>query len=458
MLTNGPEAHIGQILEVPIPRPRKRMEVVNHPSYYSLRNEIIYFLNQQKRAKKRKIKTAAPAIARYGLEKVNLEIGFIGLTDCAPLVVAQELGFFRQYGLEEVLLRREPSWKAIVDGIETGGLDAAQMVAGMPLSMTLGLGGKDPMPTVTSLVLSRNGNAITIKRSLYERGAQSLGSLKSVLKETPEQRHTFGVVHPASMHNLLLRYWLASGNINPDQDVNLTVIPPAQMVANLKAGNIDGYCVGEPWNTRAVLDGDGVVLATDIDIWPSHPEKVLGVREDWIEQHPKTHMALVRALIEACEYCDDRRNRSQIVELLSQNKYVGVAPEYIRPGFLDPYDAGTEHPASILRFNQFFVDHSPCPTRAEGLWILTQFARWGLTPFPKNWVEITERVRRFDLYGQAARELGLPDAEPDLKPFALFDGIMFNPNTPLDYLNQFNLKVPVQVQEILIDSSKNKAA
>lgn len=459
MLTNGPEAHIGQILDVKIPRPRKRMEVVNHPSYYSLRNEMIYFLNQQKRNKKRKQRTAAPAIARNGLEKVNLEIGFIALTDCAPLAVAQEQGFFKKHGLEEVVLRREPSWKAIVDGVQSGQLDAAQMVAGMPLSMTLGLGGKSPLPTVSALVLSRNGNAITVQRSLYEAGATNLQTLQSVLHQSPEKRHTFGMVHPASMHNLLLRYWLAAGGINPDQDVDLAMIPPAQMFSNLKAGNIDGYCVGEPWNSRAVQEGIGVVLATDVDIWPSHPEKVLGLREDWIEAYPKTHMALVRALLEACEYCDDRRNRSHIVELLSQNEYVGVAPEYLRPGFLDLYDTGTGgNLSSILRFNQFFVDSSPCPTRAEGLWILTQMARWGFTPFPKNWVEITERVRRFDLYGAVARELGLPDAEPDNKPFTLFDGVKFDPNAPLDYLSQFNFGHPIQIQEILIDGPRSMAA
>ncbi len=459
MLTNGPEAHIGQILDVPIPRPRKRMEVVNHPSYYSLRNEIVYFLNQQKRAKKRKIKTAAPAIARHGLEKVNLEIGFVGLTDCAPLVVAHELGFFKKYGLEEVKLSREPSWKAIAEGIETGRLDAAQMVAAMPLSLTIGVGGKRPMPTMTALVLSRNGNAITVRRSLFEQGATSLANLKTVLNQTPDQRHTFGVVHQTSMHNLMLRYWLAAGGIHPDQDVELMVIPPTQMVSNLKAGNIDGYCVGEPWNNHAVLDGDGVVLATDNDIWPSHPEKVLGVREDWAEQYPKTHLALVQALIEACEYCDDRRHRGEIVELLSQNKYVGVPPQYLRPGFLEPYVTGQgRSAASILRFNQFFIDHSSCPNRAEALWILTQLARWGITPFPKNWVEITERVRRFDLYGQAARELGLPDAEPDPKPFALFDGVMFDPNAPLDYLNHLSFGQPLNIQEILLDKPQSDAA
>src|SRR4028119_1152328 len=163
MLTNGPESHIGQIIDVDIPRPRHRMEVVNHPSYYTLRNEMIYFLNQQKKDKLRKA-GKVQVVARNGLEKVNLEIGFIPLTDCAPLVVAKEKGFFEKYGLEEVTLIREPSWQAIAKGIVTGRLDAAQMVAGMPLTLTIGAGNKPPVPTVTALTLSRNGNAITLSK------------------------------------------------------------------------------------------------------------------------------------------------------------------------------------------------------------------------------------------------------------------------------------------------------
>jgi nitrate/nitrite transport system ATP-binding protein len=452
MLTNGPEAHIGQILEVPIPRPRHRMEVVNHPSYYALRNEIVYFLNQQKRDKKRKAKQPV-AIARHGLEKVNLDIGFIPLTDCAPLVVAKEKGFFAKHGLEEVNLCREPSWKAICEGVATKRLDAAQMVAGMPLAMTLGFGGKPPLPMISALILSRNGNAITLDRDLYDAGVRSLADFKQLVDHTFDRVHTLGIVHPASMHNLLLRYWLATGGIDPDQDVSLAVIPPPQMVANLIANNIDGYCAGEPWNSRAVHEKQGVVLATDLDIWAGHPEKILGVREDWVNQHPQTHIALVKALLEACEYCDDRRNREEILELLCRPEYVGSAPAYTRPGFIDPYDRGMgDEPRMHLRFNQFYVDQSNCPGRVEGLWILTQLARWGITPFPKNWVEILERNRRLDLYGEAARELGLPDTEPDRDAFALFDEKLFNPDDPIGYLNSFEIRHPLRIEEINLDS------
>jgi nitrate/nitrite transport system ATP-binding protein len=237
LLTNGPEAHIGQIVEVPFPRPRSRMDVVNHPDYYALRGEIVYFLNQQKRAKLRKSKPAV-AVSRNGLEKVNLEIGFIPLTDCAPLVVAKEMGFFEKYGLTEVTLNREPSWKAIADGIVSGRLDAAQMVAGMPLGLTLGMHHQPPLPVTTAMTLSRNGNAVVLSKKFLDQGVRTLEDFKAVLDRTPDRTHTLGVVHESSMHNLMLRYWLASGDIDPDRDVSLTVIPPAQMVSNLKAGTL----------------------------------------------------------------------------------------------------------------------------------------------------------------------------------------------------------------------------
>jgi nitrate/nitrite transport system ATP-binding protein len=458
MLTNGPEARIGQILDVRIPRPRARMEVVNHPSYYALRNEMIYFLNQQKRAKKRKSLAPAAAIAANGLEKVNLDIGFMPLSDAAPLVVAKEMGFFEKHGLTQVNLIREPSWKAIIDGMTDKTLDAAQMVAGLPLAMTLGLGGAAPCPIASALTLSRNGNAITLDKRYFNQGVRTLADLKAAIANNPDHVPTLGIVHPASMQNLMLRYWLASAGIDPYEAVNLVVIPPSQMVSNLIGGNIDGFCAGEPWNTRAVQEGHGFMIATDLEVWPSHPEKVLGVRNGWAEEYPQTHIALVKALLEACEYCDDRRHRTDIAQLLTKPEYIGTNLEYIRPGFIDPLDRGMgEPPASPLRYHQFHVDQSNFPSRAEGLWILTQLARWGITPFPRNWIEILERTRRVDLYGAAARALELPDIEPNRGPFALFDGVVFNPDEPLPYLNGFPIHGPISIEEVILDGVETPA-
>lgn len=452
MLTNGPEAHIGQILEVPIPRPRERLEVVKHPQYYNLRNEIIYFLNQQKQAKKRQAQQTpvSVGISRNSLEKVQLDIGFMPLTDAAPLIIAQEKGFFAKYGLEKVTLTRAGSWNEIAKNVATGKLDAAQMLAGMPLAMTLGAGGKTPTCIVNALNLSRNANAVIFSKNLYNQGVRKPADLKAVINANPDKIITLGVVHPTSMQNLILRYWLAAAGINPDTDVSLSVIPPTQMVQELKAGNIDGYCAGEPWNYIAVHENLGFVAATALEIWSGQPKKVLGVREDWAEQHPNTYQALIKALLEACQYCDEQRNREEILKLICLPEYLDINPIYVRPGFIGPYDRGNgTQPQELTGYNQFYLNKTNYPHRTEILWMATQLARWGLVEFPKNWVQIIERVCRADLFGAAARDLGLLDIGWD-DPIHLFDGKVFNPSEPIEYLKSMEIKREVRVSEVLI--------
>jgi bicarbonate transport system ATP-binding protein len=448
MLTNGPESKIGQILEVDIPRPRKRLEVVEHPSYYSLRSEMIYFLNQQKRVKKLRAQKHT-AIARHGLEKVNLQLGFVPLTACAPLAIAKEKGLFHKHGLDEVSLVRESSWRGIVDGISGGYVDAAQMPSGMPAWLTLGGNNDTPISIVTALTMARNGNAITLKEELFKGNIRTLDEFHEFILNTPEKRHNFGMVHPSSMHNLLLRYWLAAGGIDPDRDVNLMTIPPAQMVVDLKAGTIDGYCVGEPWNYRAASEGLGFTIASDLGIWNGHPGKVLGVREDWAATYPNTHIALIKALLEACAYCADPNNVNEIRQLLSRKEYLGMKAEYIT--LADPInDTGYHDPHQEYAHPQFFGKGVNRPSRTEQLWIITQMARWGIVPFPRNWVEILERLCRLGSFSTAARELGV-EVDYHRHPIELFDGIPFNPQDPIAYLNSLKIKRPISVAEIIGD-------
>ncbi|MBD2625275.1 ABC transporter ATP-binding/substrate-binding protein [Trichormus variabilis] len=447
MLTNGPEAHIGQILEVPIPRPRQRLEVVNHPSYYNLRNEIIYFLNQQKQAKKRQKQPTAPAIiSNNNLEKVHLEIGYIPLTQAAPLIIAKEKGFFTEYGLE-VNLNCETTWKDIAKGVATGKLDAAQMVAGMPLAMTLGAGDKTPVSMVTAMTLSRNGSAITFSQELLNAGVKNLADFQAIINADLDKTHTLGVVHPASMQNLLLRYWLAAGGIQPDMDVSLMVIPPQEMVTSLQDRKIDGYCVGEPWNSHAVDQNLGFIIAITSELWNGHPDKVLGVREDWAQENPQTHLALVKALLAACEYCDDIRNREEVLKLISQPDYLGSNSLHLRPGLIDTYQHG--HQNKPQTSHQFYFNKANYPDRNEMLWILTQLARWGLVAFPKNWVEVIDRVCRPDVFGAAAREMGILDIGREEK-IKLFDGKIFNPSEPIEYLKSLEIKRQLRVEEVFI--------
>ncbi|MGB7415586.1 MAG: nitrate ABC transporter ATP-binding protein [Thermosynechococcaceae cyanobacterium] len=443
MLTNGPGSNIGQILEVDIPRPRKRLEVVEHPSYYSLRSEIIYFLNQQKKIKKLRARSVA-VVARHGLEKVNLDLGFVPLVACAPLAIAKEKGLFTKHGLDEVTLVRETSWRGITDGMRGGFIDAAQMPSGMPLWLSLGARDKPPVPMVTALTMTRNGNAITISKRFVDQGVKTLDDFRAYLKKTSDRPHRLGIVHRSSMHNLLLRYWLAAGGIDPDRDVSLKTIPPAQMVADLKAGTIDGFCIGDPWNLRAEIEGTGAIIATDMEVWSNHPGKVLGVREDWANAYPNTHIALVKALLEACQYCADPSNAAEICQILAGREYLGMPEKYIQLNRPDTASMRYSH-------HLFYGDQYNRPSRTEQLWHMVELARWGDTPFPRNWVEILERLCRIGVFSNAARELGL-EISYSRQPIQLFDGTTFTADDPIDYLNHVEIKRDFTMADIILDA------
>jgi bicarbonate transport system ATP-binding protein len=443
MLTNGPASKIGGILEVDIPRPRKRLEAVKHPSYYQLRSEIIYFLNQQKRVKKMRARKVA-VVPKHGLEKVNLEIGFVPLTACAPVAVAQEKGFFTKHGLDEVSLVRESSWRGIADGMVNGFLDGAQMPSGLPLWLTLGGNSTGTVPIVSSLTMTRNGNAITLCKRFQDQGIKNLADFKEMLRQSPDQQHRMGVVHPASMHNMLLRYWLASSGIDPDKDVELKMIPPAQMVVDLKAGTIDGFCVGDPWNLRAEKEGVGFTIANDIDLWSGHPGKVLGVREDWAAAYPNTHIALTKALLEACMYCADPKNSEEIRKILAQREYVGTNINYIQL-----FNPDIEHVHHL-----FAGDAVNRPIRTEYLWQMTQMARWGDVPFPRNWVEVVEKICQVGVFSTAARELGLADLSYSRTGIKLFDGSTFDADDPVGYLNNLEIKRNITMAEIAMTTPR----
>ena len=347
---------------------------------------------------------------------------------------------------------RETSWRGIVDGIIGGYLDGAQMPAAMPTWLTAGGYQNQPVPVVSGLTMTRNGNAISLSKKLYDKGVYTAADFKRVLLESSTETHTLGIVHPSSIHNLLLRYWLAANNINPDKDVHLTTIPPAQMVADLKAGSIDGYCISEPWNIRAAMEGIGFSIATDLEIWDGHPGKVFGVREDWAIAYPNTHVALVKALLEACAYCADPKHAREICELLAGRKYLSTNLDYIRLG--DPEDKTCTIGNPVEYSHQiFFGDRLNRPSRTEHLWMMTQMARWGDIPFPRNWVEILERVCRVSVFSTAARELGY-EVNYQREPITLFDGQTFNADDPIAYLNQVMIHNNFTIAEVHLSTPK----
>ena len=460
-LTNGPGSRIGNILEVDIPRPRQRMTVVHHPSYYSLRSEIIYFLNRQKRVKHWQAKPHK-VLAAHGLEKVNLDLGFIPLTACAPLAIAEAKGFFAKHGLDGVQLVRETSWRGVTDGFVDQTLDAALMPSGMPTWMAAGGHGGDPLPIVTALTISRNGNEVTLAKRLSDAGVHSVEDYRNWLQSHNREPHTLGIVHPASMHNLLLRYWLAASGIDPDKDVHLQALPPAQMLADLKDGSIDGFCCGEPWNLRASRDRHGVPIAGDLEIWNGHPGKVLGVREDWALAYPNTHIALTKALLEACQFCSDPNNWPEMADLLSDRRYLGIKPDLIHFSTGSKVAEGSHGPTTSSEQGEphhlFFGAGVNRPSRSEHLWILTQLARWAEIPFPRNYVEILERICNVSVYSTAARELGFEDVTYQRSAIELFDGHPFDGNDPIGYLNSVSVHRDFSVAEIPLGVPRPLAA
>jgi bicarbonate transport system ATP-binding protein len=450
MLTNGPASKVGRILEVDLPRPRKRLEAVKHPSYYQLRSEIIYFLNQQKQVKKMRSRKVQ-VVTGHGLEKINLELGFVPLTACAPMIVAKEKGFFAKHGLDEVSLVRESSWRGVVDGLTGGYIDAAAMPSGMPLWITLGGAGAQSVPVVSSLTMSRNGNAITLGKRFQDQGVKTLEDFRDMIRRSPDQPHRMGVVHPSSMHNLLLRYWLASAGIDPDRELSLKQIPPAQMVVDLKGGTIDGFCVGDPWNLRAEMEGIGFTIARDIDIWDGHPGKVLGCRADWAAAYPNTFIALTKALLDACQYCGDPANAQEIRAILARKEYLGTSMDFIHLGGPQDVVPGVES----IAHHVFSGEGVNRPSRTEHLWHMVEMARWGDVPFPRNWVEVLEHTCTVGVFSTAARELGLTEISYNRGSIQLVDGTTFNTDDPIRYLNELAIKRDVTMAEIPLNASRS---
>jgi nitrate/nitrite transport system ATP-binding protein len=447
MMTNGPSASVGQVLEVNLERPRDRLALAEDPAYNHYRAEVVKFLHERHRnpAKSlvnapaapaatcarvyqlpaRKVFAASPS-GRH-LEKRQLSLGFIPLTDCAPLIVAREKGFFARRGLF-VELSRESSWANIRDKVCTGMLDGAQMLAAMPLASAVD--DRHCQPMVTALSLDLNGNAITVSRELYGRmlatGEDDLDTARGsarALRQVIEQdraasrpKLTFAVVYPESSHNYLLRYWMADAGIDPDADVRLTVVPPPQVGHYLRAGLIAGYCVGEPWNTHAVSQGLGRTLITSHDIWNNHPEKVFAVTRTWAQSNPNTHQAVVTALLEACVWLDDPVNRRETCELLSQGRYVNAPVEILEKSLMGTLQfSSDEQPRAAPDYNVFHRYAANFPWRSHALWFLSQMVRWGQLEAIIDHDAIANTVYRPDVFRAAAAALRLPCPETDYK-------------------------------------------
>ncbi len=427
------------------------------------------------------------------LEKEDLTLGFIKLTDMAPLAVAYELGYFEDEGLF-VTLEAQANWKVLLDGVISGQLDGAHMLAGQPLAATIGYGTEAHIITPFSMDL--NGNAITVSNEIWEEMKPnvsvmddgrpqhpiSASALVPVVEDYKDQGIPFnmGMVFPVSTHNYEIRYWLAAGGLEPGYyspqdisgqigaDVLLSVTPPPQMPATMEAGTIFGYAVGEPWNQQAVFKGIGVPVITDYDMWKNNPEKVFGITAEFAEENPNTTLALTKALIRAAMWLDenDNANRPEAVEILARSEYVGADYEVIAnsmTGFFE-FEKGDVRPAPD--FNVFFRYNATYPFYSDAIWYLTQMRRWGQIAEPKSdewFFETAAEVYRPDIYLEAARmlvdegianEADFPwdsDGFKDPTPAGdIIDGIPYDGRQPNAYID--SLPIGLKGEQIVVGS------
>ncbi len=438
------------------------------------------------------LKAAAAAIAlsapQWSLaaepEKEELKFGFIKLTDMAPLAIAYEKGFFEDEGLF-VTLEAQANWKVLLDRVIDGELDGAHMLAGQPLGATIGFGTQAHIITAFSMDL--NGNGITVSNDIWEQMKPNIpkradgrpvhpikaDALKPVVDKYKAEGKPFkmGMVFPVSTHNYELRYWLAAGGIHPgyyapkkgdisgqiQADAQLSVTPPPQMPSTMEAGTIYGYCVGEPWNQQAVFKGIGVPVITDYEIWKDNPEKVFGVSKSWADKYPQTHIAVVKAMIRAAKWLDekDNANRPEAVKILAKPYYVGADADVIANSMTGTfeYEKGDKRP--VPDFNVFFRYNATYPYYSDAIWYLTQMRRWGqIADYkPDSWyMETAKKVYRPDIYRAAAEELiadgmmsasDFPDfaTESGFKPpqTEFIDKVTYDGRKPNEYLSKFSI-------------------
>ena len=413
-------------------------------------------------------------------EKEELTLGFIKLTDMAPLAIAYEKGYFEDEGLY-VTLEPQANWKVVLDGVLDGRLDGSHMLAGQPLASAIGYG--ISAEVVTTFTMSINGMGVTVSNEVWDimkeyvpTGSDgmpvhpiSASALKPAIEEISAggKQFTMGMVFPVSTHNYILRYWLAAGGVHPgfydpangetlgqiDAEAFLNVVPPPQMPATMEAGTIYGYCVGEPWNQQAVFKGIGLPVITSENIFAHHADKVFGVTKEFAEQNPNTTARLTRALIRAAMWLDaeNNANRQEASQIIAQPNYVGADVDVIENSMTGTfeYEKGDVRPAPD--FNMFFRDNASYPYYSDGVWYLTQMRRWGqiAEDKPDSWYdEMAKQAYRADVYQIAAKSLiadGLAKAEdfPDFatetgyRPptTAFIDGIEYDGHKPNDYIN-----------------------
>ena len=337
---------------------------------------------------------------------------------------------------------KEASWAAVRDKLVSGELDAAHILYGLLYGLELGIAGK-PQAMANLMTLNQNGQGITLSGDLLQKGVTDVESLKTLVDGSAPGTYTFAHTFPTGTHAMWLYYWLASGGINPFTDIRTVVVPPPQMVMNMRIGNMVGFCVGEPWNARAINDRIGFTAATSQSIWPDHPEKILGTRSLWVEQNPNTARALVSAVMDAARWIDaSPDNRRETARILARRAWLNTKEQYLTGRMLGEYDNGAgqrwQDAHAIRFFNEGQVSY---PWHSDGMWFLTQFRRWGLLKSAPDYAAIAQRINRIDIWKEAATAIGGVTAPASsMRTSTLMDGTRWSGESPEHYATAFAIQ------------------
>jgi nitrate/nitrite transport system substrate-binding protein len=385
-------------------------------------------------------------------ETDKITLGFIALTDCAPIVIAKEKGFFEKYGMKNVEVKKQTSWATTRDNLELGGersgIDGAHILSPMPYLMTAGKITKSPVPMYLMARLNTDGQGISIANEYVDLKLEAkAAALKARVDEKKASGKKFqcAVTFPGGTHDLWMRYWLAANGINPETDVDIKVIPPPQMVANMETKSMDAFCVGEPWNQRLVTKRLGYNAVTTGELWKGHPEKALTLRADWVDKNPKAAKALLMAVLDAQRWCDNDANKEEMCKILSADKYVKAPAADIIERMRGNFDLGngrvlTQSPLLM----KFWRENASFPYKSHDTWFVTENIRWGKLDATTEVKSLVDQVNRSDLWREAAKVIGVAAAEiptGDSRGVeTFFDGVKFDPANTTAYLDGLKIK------------------
>jgi nitrate/nitrite transport system substrate-binding protein len=388
------------------------------------------------------------------LETKTAKLGFIALTDSAPLIIAKENGFFDKYGMTGVEVTKQASWGGTRDNLELGsaggGIDGAHILSPMPYLMSLGTitKNKQPVPVEILARLNTNGQGITVEREYL--GAKvdlNAAKMKALIAERRAKGNkiTMAMTFPGGTHDLWIRYWLAASGINPDADVELITIPPPQMVANMKVKTMEAYCVGEPWNDQAVAQKIGYSAVSTGQLWMNHPEKSFCMRADWVTKHPNAAAALTAAIIDAQRWCDQPANLTEMATIIGGRDWIKAPVTDIQDRLSGTFDMGDGRVFKNAAFKmKFWKDFASYPFQSHDLWFITENQRWGKLPANLNTAAIIKQVNREDIWRRAAALAKVPanqiPASTSRGVEKFFDGKVFDPANPAAYLASLSIK------------------